>query len=382
MERYDALVVGGGPAGSTCAWALRRAGLDVLVLDRARFPRDKVCAGWLTPQAAAALELDVAEYERGRVLQRVTGVSACRLGGTPVVTRYDAIVSYGIRRCEFDDFLLRRSGAPVRSEPLRSLRREDGGFVANDSIHTPLVVGAGGHFCPVARSLGAASSDRPVVIAQEIEFRMRPDQERECRVEPEVPELYFCRDLDGYGWAFRKGPYLNVGFGRRDPRAFQAQLHGFWLSLAAGGRVPSDVPPRWHGHAYLLYEGAGRKVVDDGVLLCGDAAGLAFPASGEGIGPAIESGRLAAAAIVAAAGRYSRRRLVPYARALRSRFGSRRAHDALRLLPGPLRAWLGGRMLGAHRSNSTLVVDRWFLHRRQPNLGDPQAYLRSGAGLG
>ena len=56
MERCDVLVVGGGPAGSSCAWRLRRAGLDVVVLDRKAFPRDKVCAGWITPQVARALE--------------------------------------------------------------------------------------------------------------------------------------------------------------------------------------------------------------------------------------------------------------------------------------------------------------------------------------
>jgi menaquinone-9 beta-reductase len=49
VETCDALIVGGGPAGSTCAWQLRQAGLDVVVIDKTRFPRDKVCAGWITP---------------------------------------------------------------------------------------------------------------------------------------------------------------------------------------------------------------------------------------------------------------------------------------------------------------------------------------------
>ena len=57
MERVDVLIVGGGPAGSSCAWGLRGSGLDVLVLDAARFPRDKVCAGWITPPILAELAL-------------------------------------------------------------------------------------------------------------------------------------------------------------------------------------------------------------------------------------------------------------------------------------------------------------------------------------
>ena len=59
MESCDVLIVGGGPAGSTCAWQLRQAGLDVLVMDKQTFPRDKVCAGWITPAVVESLELDL-----------------------------------------------------------------------------------------------------------------------------------------------------------------------------------------------------------------------------------------------------------------------------------------------------------------------------------
>ena len=59
METCDVLIVGGGPAGSSCAWGLRYAGLDVLVVDRKAFPRDKVCAGWITPQVVQSLTIDL-----------------------------------------------------------------------------------------------------------------------------------------------------------------------------------------------------------------------------------------------------------------------------------------------------------------------------------
>ena len=72
IERCDVAIVGGGPAGSSCAWALRRAGAHVIVLDAARFPRQKVCAGWVTPRVFRALELDPDEYRAtGLVLQDV-----------------------------------------------------------------------------------------------------------------------------------------------------------------------------------------------------------------------------------------------------------------------------------------------------------------------
>jgi flavin-dependent dehydrogenase len=379
LQSRDAVVVGGGPAGSTCAWALRRAGLDVLVLDRARFPRDKPCAGWLTPQAVAALQLDLDDYARRCVLQPVTGVKASRMDGPEVVTRYAEVVSYGVRRCEFDDYLLRRSGASVRAVSALRLRRDGGAFVVDESVRTPLVVGAGGHFCPVARALGAGPGERPVVVAQEIELRLHAEQRSQCLVEGETPELFFCRDLEGYGWAFRKGDYLNVGFGRRDPRDFPARLGDFSRFLAARGRVPPGLPRRWPGHAYLVYQGRGRRLIEDGVLLVGDAAGLAHPQSGEGIGPAIESALLASAAILAAGGDYSRARLEPYRHSLEARLGPRQRWDPLRAIPGPLRAWLGGRLLATPRWNRGLVVDRWFLHRQQPPLAQARSPLLARA---
>ena len=69
----DVLIVGGGPAGSACARRLREAGLDVVVIDKAVFPRDKVCAGWITPQVVEDLQIDPDRYRQGRTFQPITG---------------------------------------------------------------------------------------------------------------------------------------------------------------------------------------------------------------------------------------------------------------------------------------------------------------------
>ncbi|HTP63822.1 MAG TPA: FAD-dependent oxidoreductase, partial [Geobacteraceae bacterium] len=71
MESCEVLIIGGGPAGATCARQLTRAGFDVLLLDSRRFPRDKPCAGWITPSVLETLEIDREEYGRGRVLQEI-----------------------------------------------------------------------------------------------------------------------------------------------------------------------------------------------------------------------------------------------------------------------------------------------------------------------
>ncbi len=89
MNEYDALIVGGGPAGSTCARALRQAGWNVLVIDRARFPRDKVCGGWLTPEVFQLLDLDPAAYRNaGLTFQEITGFRTSVLRERLVDTEY------------------------------------------------------------------------------------------------------------------------------------------------------------------------------------------------------------------------------------------------------------------------------------------------------
>jgi len=375
LDRCDALVVGGGPAGSTCAAWLRQAGLDVLVMDRARFPREKPCAGWITPQAVAAAALDLDEYGASHVLQPIRGLRTCQVGGPAANVDYGEVVSWGVRRCEFDDYLLRRSGARVRHEAVLRLGRVGDDLVVNEAIRARLVVGAGGQFCPVARALGATRCGQPLVAAQEVEGRMSARDEQYCPVASERPELYFCSDLEGYGWIFRKGSILNVGFGRRDARSFPARAHAFWGFLRAAGRVPAAFAPPWSGHAYRLYERTAPRLLDDGVLLVGDAAGLAYSQSGEGIAPAIESGRLAAAVVAAASGRFTRERLSSYENALVSRFGRPASQSTPALVPQALRAPLAGLALAVPFLSRRLVLDPFFLHRRKPPLTDPAPYL-------
>lgn len=369
MQTCDALIVGGGPAGSSCAWKLRGHGLDVLVLDKASFPRDKVCAGWITPAVVQALQLDTEAYAAERVLQPISAFRTGLIHGGELETRYQNTVSFGIRRCEFDHYLLQRSGARTRlGQGLKSLERRGGLWIVNEAIATPLLIGAGGHFCPVARSLGAKlGASEAAVTAKEIEFEMNAQQLAACPVRADTPELYFCRDLNGYGWCLRKGNYLNIGLGREGHEGLADQLGDFCDFLKRRGRIPEDIPDRFHGHAYLLRGLSSRKLIADGVLLVGDAAGLAYPQSGEGIRPAVESGLIAAAVVAQAAGDYRTQRLQAYCERLSSRLGPETAATG-ELVPGFLRGVLARAFLGNRWATRSLVLDRWFLRAHQPAL--------------
>jgi flavin-dependent dehydrogenase len=372
MDACDVLIVGGGPAGSACAWGLGNSGLDVRILDKQSFPRDKVCGGWITPAVLSELGIDAAEYARERLLQPITGFHTGCIGGSAIDTDYNRTVSYGIRRREFDEYLLRRSGARLmEGVTLASLQREGGGWIVNGEIRARLMVGAGGHFCPVAKLTGAKRTRENAVVAQEAEFEMDQRQQAGCRIRPEVPELYFCADIKGYGWCFRKQNFLNIGLGRMDQRRLSEHVAAFVRFLQVAGRVAFDVPAALLGHAYLLYGVSERTPVDDGMLLIGAAAGLAYKQSGEGIRPAIESGLLAAQAIVAAQDNYSREALRRYEGLLQKRFGTSGkdwASMAGQLLPS---AWIGAvgrRLLGARWFVRDVVIDRWFLHANEPAL--------------
>lgn len=365
----DVLIVGAGPAGSTCAWQLRRAGFDVLVMDKQEFPRDKVCAGWITPAVVASLELDLDDYAAGRALQPIRGFRIGTIGGAEANIRYDAAVSFGIRRCEFDDYLLRRSRARLAlGEPMKSMVRDQGSWWVNGRIRTPLVIGAGGNFCPVARILGVdGAGGEAIVVAQEAEFRV-PGR-RDGATEVDVAQIYFCPDLKGYGWCFPKGDYLNVGLGREDTHRLSEHVERFRHWLQQRGAIPDELPGKFCGHAYVLYTESRRRLLDDGVLLIGDAAGLAYPRSGEGIRPAIESALIAATVIGDAAGDYSRANLAPYAQRLAERLGERKPEpEAAAFLPRGLRHFLAAKLLATQWFDRNVVVDRWFLHAGQPAM--------------
>jgi geranylgeranyl reductase family protein len=375
MKHYDVFIVGGGPAGSSLAYTLNSltdGGLRIAILDKADFPRQKVCAGWVTPEVMRLLDVDLEDYSGSRVLQKISGFHVGMLGQKMVESDYSGKpVSYGIRRYEFDDYLLKRCGAElILGESLKTLERNGSAedYIVNNRYSASLVVGAGGHYCPVARATGTKGISEQAVVAQEVEFEMDENQRSQCLVNENKPELFFTPDLMGYGWVFRKGNYLNIGLGREDKSRLSSHVKKFCAQLAEAGRIPGAITDKFNGHAYLLYTHARRELVKDGVILIGDSAGLAYPQSGEGIRPAVESALLAAKVILKCNGRYTDANLKRYAAMMEARFGKRQHQDLIEKIPMGLKRPVAALLMKTGWFTRNIVTEHWFLQKQQAPL--------------
>jgi flavin-dependent dehydrogenase len=288
----DVVIVGGGPAGSSAAQRLVRAGAEVLVLDRERFPRVKLCAGWVTPEVLRDLEFDRASYpHRFLTFDRVhVHLKAFH--------RRARCVQHSIRRWEFDAWLLERSGVPVEQHHVRQIRRVNGDFVIDDAYRCRYLIGAGGTSCPVYRTFFRdLNPRRPELQMVTFEHEIPYDW-----IDPDCHLWFFERGLPGYSWYVPKeNGWLNIGIGasayRLKNRGQDIKSHWAEFTAGLGRKLVPGARYAPAGHTYYL-----RGPVDvahvDNAFITGDAAGLATRDLGEGIGPAIRSGQRAADAIL------------------------------------------------------------------------------------
>jgi len=292
MLRKDVLIAGGGPAGSACAWRLRQLGMDCLILDKAAFPRQKTCAGWVTPDLFRLLKITPQDYPHS-----LTHFSAFEVAIKGVRFRLPTH-QYAIRRIEFDNWLLHYAGVPCKTHHVERIIHRDSSFIVDGLYEAPFIVGAGGTHCPVRRSFFAQNDgnlEKGLIIAKEEEFPYTFRDER-CH-------LWFFEDgLPGYAWYIpKKGGFLNVGIGGSAARlkANGQTLNQHWEYLTGklsdlGLVTDHQFQPQGYSYRLRHKKPEARK---GNAFLVGDALGLATLDMGEGISPAIQSGLLAADSI-------------------------------------------------------------------------------------
>jgi geranylgeranyl reductase family protein len=329
----EVIVVGAGPAGSTAATYLARAGVDVLLLEKTEFPREKVCGDGLTPRGVKQLidlGIDTSEdagWVHSRGLRILTGDLTLELDW-PDLTSYPP---YGVARTrqDFDDLLAKtavKAGARLyeRTTVTSAITDSSGRVVGVEakvgpektpvSYRAPLVLACDGVSARLALSVGIDKNEkRPMGVAVRRYYKSpRHDDpfieghlELWDRSDPRDPKL-----LPGYGWAFPLGDgTVNVGLGMLSTSAsfrntdYRALLRQ-WLD---------GTPEEWgyrEENAIGKVGGAGLPMrfnrtphYRNGLLLLGDAGGMVSPFNGEGISAAMESAQLASEFVVQALAR-------------------------------------------------------------------------------
>jgi geranylgeranyl reductase family protein len=296
-EIYDAVVVGAGPAGSAAAYTLARAGKKVCLVDKAVFPRDKLCGGGLTFRGKRAFERVFRHPWKNELFNSSHDVSFFSKGRFLASFRTNAKIYFMMRR-SFDDYLLglaQKAGAAVRLGDAVStidLERMHVSFASGETLSFRFLIGADGVNSVVGKNLFGRSFDpATVAFALEVEVpRARlPDQ-------GDTVEIDFSAARWGYGWIFPKAQTLNIGIGglhHRNPD-MRGRLDVY---LKRKGLDPRDFKVK----GQYLPAGGHPKIPGRGnVLLCGDAAGAVDPISGEGIAFAIQTGGAAGAAVAGA----------------------------------------------------------------------------------
>jgi len=315
---HDVIVVGAGPGGSAAASFLARRGADVLLLDKSDFPREKVCGDGLTPQAIYWCDrLGCAE----EVLAQTTGVIRdCDLyingrktltGGFPDGTIYpDFAVLLDRRR--FDDTLMRNAlanGARFRGNcTVRGIDRDSAAasVVARvrggtDVFRSRIVIGADGVASATSRAIGNVLKDGVSAISLRTYYTG-------VKIEGAPIRVYFDRDyFPGYGWLFVDDAGLaNIGLGCAADRNFPlpgnlgASFRRFLDDELGEALRDATRCGAVSGGSAAFYR--PRRIVDDRVMLIGDAANQADPLNGGGIHKAMESGFFAAEAALSALG--------------------------------------------------------------------------------
>jgi menaquinone-9 beta-reductase len=306
-SRFDLVVVGAGPAGTAAAITARDLGLDVLLVDKATFPRDKTCGDGLTTGALRLLErlglplTALSSYATVRETVLVSPSGRTISLPLPSGGQYAGVVP----RAELDAALVqlaRERGAVVRDgTAIRALAHEDDGVVLTLADRTDVtarfVVAADGHFSTVRRLL---HPNAPADLGAWHAFR----QYFTGVDDPRLWVLFEADLLPGYAWVFPlPDGRANVGFGvPRGPGVDGHSLKATWRDLLARDRLqrvlgPSAEPEASHRAWPIPADFDRTRFTDGRVLFAGDAAAVVDPMTGEGIAQALETGMLAARAV-------------------------------------------------------------------------------------
>ncbi len=295
---YDVIIAGGGPAGSIAAERAARSGLDVLMLEKAVYPRHKTCGGGVTQKA-----LDIiGGIDKGLIERETFGARIFLPDYRNFAGMLETRVAVMTRRANLDHWLANRAGdrgAVVHDgEAVKDvLFTEDCVEVvtSENRYRSRMIIGSDGVNSTVARRSGIRTRwGADIGMCLEAEVELGETGVDEC-VDDKLIEFYFIGDR-GYGWMFPKRDHISIGIGEFAPRV--SDLKGSFSRFVRDVSIRKniDIEGRINGiNSYRIPAGGfDRRIHGDRVLLTGDAAGFVDPFLGEGIYYALKSGEIAA----------------------------------------------------------------------------------------
>jgi len=306
--KTQVLIIGAGPAGSSAALTLRRSGIEVVLADQCDFPRDKACGDALIPDALNALErlgLRGPVAAAGQASCKLTAVAPngteVELGGEFLCLPRLSLDSMIMRAAESHgaEFLPQhRATAPIMDgDAVRGARFQTPDSQSETAVEAEVTLLATGAGTGPLTAFGVCLRPGPSALALRAYYRVPRDLAAEYR---QLIISFHSVTRPGYGWIF-PGPdnmfNLGVGVFYAGNRPL-ASLRSLWLTFIRGfpaaHRIVSEGVPAGPVRGAPLRTGfTGSRLFRNGLLVLGEAAGLTYPFSGEGIGKAMESGVLA-----------------------------------------------------------------------------------------
>ena len=308
--KFDVTVVGAGPAGSTTAKFLAEKGVKVLLIDKDRFPRDKPCGGGIPLRT----------LKRFRYLREEDDlIDSYSYGGYAYspslkyrveLQKNEPLLAMVIRK-KFDHGLVKlavNSGAVFidnrSAEDIKILRDKTRVTLNNgEHIESQIVIGADGIWSNIAKKSGMIQNRRNICICIFQEYQMSKEILDRFFTEKRLGYLHFnIQGICGYGWVFPKKERINIGVAefqhavknRLKKKMNLKEVYTMYIKiLRKTGVIPDNIKvEEVKGAALPIYP--AKKICSNRIVLCGDAAGLANPATGEGIYYAMSSGKIAA----------------------------------------------------------------------------------------
>ena len=287
MIYSDVIIIGGGPAGSTCAWKLKQNKIKCIILDKEKFPRTKLCAGWITPEVVSILELK--NYPKG--ILKLNNIYFYLHGKK----RKLKTLQYSIRRYELDDWLLKRSKAKLYKHNVINIQRKNKKYIIDNKFSCKYIIGAGGTYCPVYKKFFKNINPRAkesLITAMEQEFKYNY-KEKDCLL------WFFDNKLPGYSWYVPKSKnYINIGVGGAFIKNSNIKNQwDYFVKKLEKLSLIKNIKLNPKGYIYYTRQNIKKARIDNAFII-GDSAGLATKDLAEGIGPAVKSGILAAESII------------------------------------------------------------------------------------